>query len=182
MKTSQKKLEIETTKLAEFRQKLFDVETDLECAKVLPPAVSQRAAAMLEGRPTDDEEIFDLDALEREHDTLTEAVRLQGLRVDDARRLYGAEVYESRKNDHDKLVGSICDAIESLHTALRAEANFAQEIRQFGGGPRSLNFSAHPLLKLLRTEGADVFRHAQKNRGFNLEIPVCHRLRKGDIS
>ena len=89
MKTSQKKLEAETAKLAEFRQKLFDNETDQECAKVLPPAATQRAAAMLEGRPTDDEEIFDLDELEREHATLTEAVRLQGLRVDDARRLFG---------------------------------------------------------------------------------------------
>ena len=182
MKTSQKKLEAEIAKLAEFRQKLFDNETDLECARVLPSAATQRAVALLEGKATDDEEIFDLDELEREHATLTEAVRLQGLRVDDARRLFGVEVYESRKIEHDKLVGNICNAYENLHGALRAEANFAQEIRQFGGGPRSLNFSAHPLLKLLRTEGADVFRHAQKNRGFNLEIPVCHRLRKGDIS
>ena len=168
MKTSQKKLEIETTKLAEFRQKLFDCETDLECAKALPPAVSQRAAAMLAGKASDDEEIFDLDELEREAATLTEAVRLQGLRVDEARREAGAAIYANRKAEHDALVGSICEAYENLHAALRAEDAFAQEIRQMGSAPRSLSLAGHPWLKFLRNAAADVFRRAQIERGFNV--------------
>ena len=168
MKTSQKKLEIETTKLAEFRQKLFDCETDLECAKALPPAVSQRAAAMLAGKASDDEEIFDLDELEREAATLTEAVRLQGLRVDEARRGYGVEVYESRKGEHNALVEAVCLAVETLGNTLRAESNFAQEIRQVGAAPRSLNLGGHPWLKHVRNEAENVFRRAQKSHGFNV--------------
>ena len=96
----------------------------MECARLLPPPATQRATALLEGRPTDDEEIFDLDTLEREYAVLSEAVRLQSLRVNEARRLYGSEVYESRKDEHDELVGNVCDCYEQLHAALQAEANF----------------------------------------------------------